>query len=205
MILTVGDSFTYGEELANRTVQAWPYLLSTALKKEVLNLGRGGGSPEYIFRTTVHETVKQKFDIVIVGWSNISRFETMDFCVNPNTKRNVSWIENYYKYSYNTELALSKWLAQALALQEYLKAINQPYLFCNTGGQVGGELTDEFADKFAYILNKFDKNFYVDWPMGFTEWMGDCPKGPGGHPLELGHQRIAEKINEHIRNLGWVS
>ena len=40
---------------------------------------------------------------------------------------------------------------------------------------------------------------------GMVEWMGDCPKGPGGHPLELGHQRIAKKINEHIRNLGWLS
>jgi hypothetical protein len=26
------------------------------------------------------------------------------------------------------------------------------------------------------------------------EWMGDCPKGPGGHPLELGHARIADAI-----------
>jgi hypothetical protein len=47
---------------------------------------------------------------------------------------------------------------------------------------------------------------WLGWPRaGFVEWMWDCPKGPGGHPLELGHQRIAEKINEYIRNIGWFS
>jgi hypothetical protein len=47
---------------------------------------------------------------------------------------------------------------------------------------------------------------WLGWPRsGFVEWMWDCPKGSGGHPLELGHQRIAEKINEHIKTIGWIS
>ena len=67
---------------------------------------------------------------------------------------------------------------------------------------------DAFVDKLdiEYLINQIDTTYYIGWPnQGLTTWMGDCPKGPGGHPLELGHQRIAEHINEHIRNLGWIS
>ena len=72
MILTVGDSFTYGEELTNRTLDAWPYVLSRLLSNEVLNLGKGAGSNQYIVRTVIEETAKQKFDLVIIGWSDTS-------------------------------------------------------------------------------------------------------------------------------------
>ena len=56
------------------------------------------------------------------------------------------------------------------------------------------------------LSGQVDTEYCIDWPNGhMCEWMGNSPKGPGGHPLELGHQRIAERINEHIRNLGWIS
>jgi hypothetical protein len=37
------------------------------------------------------------------------------------------------------------------------------------------------------------------------EWTYKTPQGPAGHFLEEGHQKVAEKINEYIRNIGWVS
>jgi lysophospholipase L1-like esterase len=70
-------------------------------------------------------------------------------------------------------------------LDSYLRDKNIPYIFVRT----------------------FDvpPSGVGNWVIGsMVEWMGDCPKGPGGHPLELGHQRIAEKINEHIKRLGWI-
>ena len=49
-------------------------------------------------------------------------------------------------------------------------------------------------------------NTYLGWPnMGMAEWTNGCERGPGGHFLDEGHQRVANKINEHIRNLGWLS
>ena len=64
-----------------------------------------------------------------------------------------------------------------------------------------------FASTFGIPAGTMNGRWYwMDWQSeGMIEWMGDCPKGPGGHPLTLGHQRIANKINEHIRNLGWLS
>ena len=46
-----------------------------------------------------------------------------------------------------------------------------------------------------------DTERFVGWPThGFTEWAYGTPHGIMGHPLELGHQTIADKIAEYIRN-----
>jgi hypothetical protein len=56
-----------------------------------------------------------------------------------------------------------------------------------------------------YLWDGVDTRYYLGWPFeGIYMWQGDCPRALLGHPLELGHKRIAEKINEHIRNLGWL-
>jgi hypothetical protein len=58
----------------------------------------------------------------------------------------------------------------------------------------------------SQLANKIDSKYYLGWPdESMMEWTYGCAKGPGGHFLEIGHQRVAEKINEHIRHLGWVS
>ena len=207
MILTVGDSFTYGEELANRTTDAWPYVLSRMQKQEVTNLGKGGASNQYIIRTVIEETAKQQFDLVIVGWSDVSRIETYTYgkpvCIGHYGKRNIPWVSDYYKHSYDTKFSFQTWFTQILGLQQYLISINQPYLFVNVAGLQGHY--HDYKSDFVYLWNKYQVDNYPGWPSdGMLEWQGDCPKGPGGHPLELGHERIAEKINEYIRNLGWL-
>jgi hypothetical protein len=208
MILTVGDSFTYGEELTNRAADAWPYVLSRMLNSSVTNLGKGGGSNQYIIRTVVEETAKHKFDLVIVGWSDVSRIETwthgQPICVNHNGRRNIPWVPDYYKHSYDEGFSFRTWATQVLMLQQYLSSINQPYLFVNVAGLQGHY--DKYKGDLSFLWDLYTVDKYPGWPYnGMLEWQGDCPKGPGGHPLELGHQRIAEKINEHIRHLGWLS
>lgn len=204
MILTVGDSFTYGEELQDRTNNAWPYLLGM----DVRNMGQGGGSNDMIMRVVAEETAKTKYDLVIVGWADTSRFEVWSnqgpISVNHNGRRNIPWVPDYYKYSYDEKFGFRKWFTQILVLQQYLKSINQPYIFVNVAGLQGHYV--DYKDEFGYIWDQYDISNYLGWPLdGMLEWQGNCPKGPGGHPLELGHQRIAEKINEHIRNLSWLS
>jgi hypothetical protein len=95
-------------------------------------------------------------------------------------------------------------LCDVLALQGYFKSINQKYLFVNLAGLK--DYYNEYYNDLHHLWDKLDTQYYVGWPQeGFLEFQGDCPIGPGGHPLELGHERIADKIYEHIRNLGWIS
>jgi hypothetical protein len=208
MILTVGDSFTYGEELANRTRDAWPYLLAKQSSNTVLNLGKGGGSNQMIFRTVIEETAKRKFDLVIVAWADTSRIETWTngeaVCVNHNGRRNIPWVTDYYRYSYDEKFSFRTWFTQILALQQYLISIDQAYVFVNVAGLQGHYA--KYKTEFDYLWNRYNQTNYPGWPMdGMLEWQGDCAKGPGGHPLELGHERIADKIYEHTRSLGWLS
>ena len=56
------------------------------------------------------------------------------------------------------------------------------------------------------VVDQIDSTYYIGWPNEtMMEWTYGTPQGPGGHFLEQGHQRVADKIYEHIRYLGWVS
>ena len=50
MLYTVGDSFTYGQELYNPEQQAWPVLLADRLGYRLINDGRPGVGNEYIVK-----------------------------------------------------------------------------------------------------------------------------------------------------------
>ena len=183
MILTVGDSFTYGEELADRH-NAWPYCLEA---NGIVNAAQPGFSNDAIVRTTV-ETLEQLEDLerVIVAWTTPHRIEVNNQHLTPTSHRKYGSICDQVFLDWDEDWAVNKFYSQVALLAGYLKNRGTEYLFvrtfdvpaCNIGTWLEGSM---------------------------VEWMGDCPKGPGGHPLEFGHQRIAEKINEHIRHLGWLS
>ena len=61
-LYTIGDSFTYGDELPDRS-KAWPYLVAKALGYTVDNLAQPGASNDYIVRTTVNYLNTQIFFI----------------------------------------------------------------------------------------------------------------------------------------------
>ena len=221
-VLTVGDSFTYGDELSNRIETAWPYLLAKQNVWQVTNLGKGGGSNDRNVRV-VFEEIKNQYDLIIVAWTTYDRFEInrtnnngqssrinpVDISITLAEKMKYKWALEYYLNHHDRFYSYQKWLREIILLQSYLKQLGQRYIFCSTFG-IWSDLREtsfnDFMPKLDYLTGQVDSKFYVDWPQwGMTDWMGDCPTGPGGHPLELGHQRIAEKINEHIRHLGWVS
>ncbi len=66
MKAAVGDSFTYGEELADRS-NAWPTVLGYE------NHGLPGASNEYIFRTAIE--LAPTCTHMIVAWSECTRHE----------------------------------------------------------------------------------------------------------------------------------
>lgn len=215
MILTIGCSFTFGSELDDRENTAWPYLLAKKLNTTVLNRAEGGASNDYIFRTAIETTVEQKFDLVVVQWSEPSRMEVwhhnrpISVTAHSNWRNigELSWMQDFYKHSYNDLFRYRTWYSHVIALQEYFKNKQQKYLFCNLAGLQGYyEDSDGYYEELKHLWNNVDERYYVGWPVdGLLEFQGDCPKASGGHPLELGHERISNKIYEHIRYLGWFS
>ena len=68
-VLIVGDSFTYGAELSNRTQTAWPYLLAKQNAWQVTNQGKGGGSNDRNIRI-VFDEIKNNYCLKILILNN---------------------------------------------------------------------------------------------------------------------------------------
>lgn len=209
-VLTVGCSFTFGAELQNPHADAWPIVLGCKNNWEVNNRGLGGASNDRSVRV-VFDEIENNYDLIIVAWTVPDRFEvaynnaTIDINVNSGDRRKLPWVTEYYAKHYDRFYSYSKWLKQVILLQSYLKQRNQRYLFCSTFGMwsdLRSDSYEEYSVKLQSLISQVDAHNYVDWPQwGMTDWMGDCDKGPDGHPLESGHNHIAIRINDHIRNL----
>lgn len=204
-LLTIGDSFTYGLELTDPGNKSWSALLAKKLNAEFINLSSGGASNQTMFRCCIEEILNssEPFDLVVVGWTDPARFEIsksgVPFSVNysPTMLKLFPWLEQFYKYNQSDELSYRQTLTMMIALQEFLKSKNQQYVFVSTFGLQ--DLNQQYKQKHRHLIAQIDKDNYLGWPSaGMVEWMGDCKKGAGGHPLDDGHQRIFEKIYEHV-------
>ena len=182
MILVNGDSFTAGEE----SEVAWPDLISNTV-----NIAVPGASNDYILRSTVDYVDTHSVDYVIVAWTSPNRIELPGKHLTSASYKKYGPLVNSVFADWDTKWAYNKFIVQTKLLDTYLHDI--PHVFVSTF-DIQQQATGAGL------------SCWLGWPHeGIVEWMRDCPKGPGGHPLELGHQRIAEKINEHIRHLSWVS
>jgi hypothetical protein len=177
MILVTGDSFTFGEE----SPIAWPDIMPGTI-----NASGSGFSNDAIVRRTVEMIDLSTFTHAIVCWTTPHRIEIGDKHLTPTSSRKYGSICDALFLDWDEDWAIRKFHSQVALLDGYLRDRKIPYVFVKT-----------------FDVPESNVGNWVDGSM--VEWMGDCPKGPGGHPLELGHQRIAEKINEHIRNQRWFS
>lgn len=183
MILVNGDSFTYGEELQDSTNCVWPVLLST---REILNVAQPGYSNDAIVRSTVEYVEYNTFRNAIIAWTTPHRIEVNGKHLTPTSHLKYGSICDHVFLDWNEEFAVKKFHTQVALLDTYLKSKNISSVFIRTF-----DVPDTYAGNWI--------------PGSMVEWMGDCPKGPGGHPLELGHKRIAKHVKEYIGNLGWIS
>lgn len=213
-LLTVGDSFTYGDELADPAKSSWPVIVSNLFDMKLTNLGIPGRGNTRMVRAVVENS--NQFDAVIIAWSHFDRIEIADEIdvfdiwpgrINVPNKYQYPWrvtVTDYYSRHHDDDYLYRQYLLNVILVQSYLKLNNKPYLMFDVFGN--HQDPRRYDTKNKDLLNQIDTQYFVGWPNeAMVDWMGDCPVGPRGHPLELGHQRTAEHINEHIRNIGWVS
>lgn len=225
--LVSGCSWTYGNglpdclNLQKPSNLSWINLLSNRYNAELTNLSLSGSSNGRIFRTILTELSKNEYDIVFCQWSNISRVDLQyngeDLPITWNN--NWSWpnsphdaLKHFFVNYVNNDQALQQWLCQIISLQSFFQTTNQRYIMVSMNNNTW-EL-NHTIDKYRKLANLVDTTYFL----GF-----DPNRGPGrenevcmaswanlnldstGHPTELGHKIIADKINESIRNFGWVS
>jgi len=210
-LLTVGDSYTYGDELTDR-YQAWPYRLADRLTYEVQNKGQSGISNTSILRRTLEELAINSYDLVIIGWTNPGRIEWKDAIgvaydiwpgvVIPNKfTEDHPWrtdLITYINQHHSPEYLYEQYLIQVISLQSYFQAHDIKYrmidiAYKNYYRQVGQEQHDQLS-------RLIDTDYFIGWDQfGMNEIAGKS-RAYGGHPTDAGHQQIANKIYEHLGN-----
>ena len=220
-LLTVGDSFTYGEELSDLN-NAWPCLLGKQLGWSVTNLGQPASGNTRMVRTVVENI--DNFDVFIIAWSHWGRTEFADehglYDIWPgcniapyqeSTPHRIQLIDYLNQY-HSDEYLIRQFLLNIIVLQNYLTQKNKKYLMLTTFGltnifnQPHGNLKNLISQgKLSDLIDQIDTKSYIGWPNTMMEMTHGVPKGPGGHFLEQGHEIVADKIYEYIRHLGWIS
>ena len=186
MILVNGCSFTSGEE----SPVAWPSLVPGSV-----NIAVAGASNDYIVRSTVNYINNtEEYPVkVIIAWTSPNRIEISKNHLTANSIKKYGQVINEVFREWDQDWARDKFLTQVELLHAFLSYKLIPHFFVSAFD----------IQTWATSAKTYP---WLGWPdQGLVEWMDNCPKGPEGHPLELGHQRIADKINEHIGNLGWFS
>ena len=146
ILYTIGDSFTYGQELEDPSTQAWPILLAKQLGYELINEGRPGVGNEYIVKKTIQAVVKHKPKLVVIAWTSCGRQEHADewgaYDIWPgcNSKTfsgdragNLLYRHDLIKYitlHNNPEHEYRRWLRQVILLQSFLQNRGIDYIMC---------------------------------------------------------------------------
>lgn len=209
MIHAIGDSFTYGDELPTQDL-AWPSILSTKLNKEVINQGRPATGNHRIVKRAIDAVIDQS-ELIIIGWSDCNRQEFADdigiydiwagrnyqaFQIKDPTHR-VNLIK--YLTAYDTpEYYYTNWLRQVFLIQSLCKLYQIPCIMFIACGANNSHTQYHLMN--AKLVNAIDQSIFVDDMFtSVGEWTYGAPHGPNGHPLEQGHELIADKIYKHIK------
>ena len=158
-LYTIGDSWTYGDELINPKEVSWPSVLSRELDCELINQAAPASSNDWMFRKTIEWVCTQKDvsnTLVIVAWSEPNRREeNYKFIIyGKNLWRKLM------KYFYNNELAHYKSICYMITLQEFLKSRNVKYLFFQPWYDISGsekKLQKVRDKKIKWLSNEKDE------------------------------------------------
>jgi hypothetical protein len=213
-LITFGDSFTYGEELADRT-SAWPQQLANKLNYQLLNYGERGTCNDSMLRKLVEflsdPIESENVSLVVIAWSNPGRKEYADesgvYTIWPGARSDrfmlcqpwrakmVDYINEYH----NSEWFCKNYLINVIAAQGILKERNIPYLMLDIA--YNQYYKNLHLTPLAPISALVDSSNYIGWGRsGMAEWVGKVKRGPRGHFLEEGHQIVANTIYKYYAN-----
>jgi hypothetical protein len=163
------------------------------------------------------DAIIDKNELIIIGWSDCNRQEfadnigTYDLWAGRNHRafqlEDPTHRINLIKYmtAYDTpEYYYADWLRQIILVQNLCKANDVDcVMFIACGANTRHT---QYNTKYKKLVDAIDHSMFVDDMFtSVGEWTYGTPHGPNGHPLEKGHEIIAEKIYEHIRNKCWLS
>ena len=138
-----GCSHTYGDDLTDPAISAWPAVISNHYNCDFLNDSASGGTNDRI----MYRTIKQadQFDKFYIAWTYTSRFTRYrsdnNFDINFNIQlsntlysKDPSFIDYgkiHYAVWHNELYSFKLWLQNIILLQRFFESIKKPYVMIN--------------------------------------------------------------------------
>jgi len=211
MIYTIGDSFTYGDELADKNL-AWPYQLGKKLSVPVINKGRNASGNYRIVKRTIDAVLLEKPSFIVIGWTDPARQEFSDDLGITDIWAGKRFRDGQYANDHRINLMkymtaydvpeyyYRQWLRQIILIQNLCQNKNIRCIMfsaCNAE-----QYHIDYQSKNQDLINHIDTRDYIGWfDSGSSVWTYGVPHGPGGHFLEEGHEIVADKIFDHIKRI----
>jgi len=211
-ILTLGDSFAYGDELEDR-LNAFPHLIAKKLNMDVVNLGEFASGNYKMIRKLLEQDINQ-YSLVIITWSGFDRIEITDefgswewwpgshansYRIASKNEKFRKTIIDYFNRHYDSTYFYRQYLNYVILAQSYLKLNQIPYVFLDVFKNHDDE--NRFASSNRDLLEKIDTSRYLGWPNeSMAEWTAGLPIGPRFHFLEEGHKVVSQKILDFIKD-----
>jgi len=196
-----GCSFTYGQGVPFKN--AWPSLIGAQ------NYGAPGMGNDYILSTLINAVLTEKLTHVVVMWTNIERItfadEKGEFSVWPRMDpKYLRWhremLGKYLTVHHDEQWFVQKFQQQVVLAESFLQSRNIEYIMING---LNIDLSTQIAG--SRYVNEFNLSKWLNFPSPVIEGMSDDLFLECRHPNEQGHIDIANRIQEHIRHLGWIS
>ena len=208
MIYCFGDSFTFGDELADRN-DAWPGVLNQMTDHIVVGIAKPGASNSWICNKVIQKCLEQKPQLAIIAWTTTDRYEFFDennnsLCINVNDGITNTFVKQLYSEYHNVGGKFLEWVCQAILLQNFLENQGIPYRFVHAFSSGINDIIDnnKHNPHFKKMLSFLNTDCFIGWPGDdFIKWSRGSPLGPNGHFLEQGHKQVAEHMYEQIKDI----
>ena len=198
-----------------RREHAWPGLLSN-----ILNLGLSdgsicGSSNQRILRTSIQDLARLQLQgyrpIAVIAWSQIQRFElnngsNWEQFLSPNDRDRLPLIEDLMGHWWHDSALIENWCVQAVSLAAICYQMGIPLFMTFTFTRSHYTFSDMMrhrrsADLLSLIREQVKPEQHClntsmeELLMSFGD---KVPHGPGGHPLEYGHEVMAQWFRREI-------
>ena len=208
-LLTLGDSWTFGDELEDRSKECFSTLVGRRINAEVTNLGRNGVSNHGIARRFLESDISE-YNLVLVQMTHPSRTEWYDKRGTATRyKRNIQK-KLYPNVRYRKEPKIqSEWDCIMVDREHYMSTGNimdgkewwiryYEELYHDKYGEsdemlffhlIKNKLTNM---SIPYIMMTINKRTKMPFDLQLNK--SKYPRAKGNHPNKLGHIMIASDI-----------
>jgi len=199
-----------------RQDHAWPGLLANTLDLGLTNGSICGGSNQRILRTSLQDLARLRNQgykpMAVIAWSEIGRFElnngtVWEQFISPNDSNRLPCIEELMGKWWHDPALIENWCVQAVSLASACHQMNVPLFMTFAFDRTRYVFSDMMrhrrcADLLSLIREQVQPEqqcLNTSMQDVLLSLFDDKVKyGPGGHPLEYGHEILAQWYRREI-------